>query len=194
MFVYILALLFAFCCWCLIFHASVWSVYYRLKYFTYDVVQRPHLKDVTRIVGHNPFYDQRHALVIDMALPSSAPRLRVYDLLRQKLVYQTRVMHGKGSGQIKATRFSNRISSQKTALGRYVIVERYLGKFGQAYRLAGIDASNSNALTRGIVLHSSRFFSRTHIGRSEGCPTVSLKAIQAMGKYLREGTVIWIHI
>lgn len=57
-----------------------------------------------------------------------------------------------------------------TSLGRYVIVGQYSGKYGKAYRLAGLDVSNSNAISRSIVFHKSPYAGLTRIGRSEGCP------------------------
>ena len=81
-----------------------------------------------------------------------------------------------------------------SALGRYVIVGEYKGRFGKAYRLTGLDATNSNALARSIVLHSSDYVAFDRIGRSEGCPAVSKEALNAMKPYLDEGTLVWLYI
>ena len=168
------------------------NFYYKLKYFTVGTWGRPSIaaRDLCKA---NPFFNQRYAVMINMALPSNEERLQVIDLQRMTPVLKTRVMHGRSSGNLFASQFSNRISSSKTALGRYVVVSKYFGKFGQAYRLAGLDKSNSNALARSIVLHSSKWVSGTGIGRSQGCPAVSVSALAAMKPYLHEGTLIWIH-
>jgi hypothetical protein len=38
-------------------------------------------------------------------------------------------------------------------LGKYSIGKDYVGRFGKAYKLYGLDATNSNAFARSIVLH-----------------------------------------
>ncbi|WP_374221712.1 murein L,D-transpeptidase catalytic domain-containing protein [Hymenobacter sp. DG01] len=159
----------------------------------YQAPGYPSVKSLARLVDHNPFYNQHHALLINMTLPSSAPRLRVVDLQKGKIVFETWVMHGEGSGNVRATHFSNRQGSNQTALGRYVVVGQYRGKFGRAYRLAGLDDTNSNALSRSIVLHSSRYISRGHVGRSKGCPAVSQAALKTMKPYLQIGTLVWLY-
>lgn len=168
------------------------GTYYRLKYYT---VKPPVASKIAArtVCGANPFFNQRYAILIDMARPSSQERLQVMDLQRMKPVLQTRVMHGKHSGSLFAAHFSNQIGSNKTSLGRYVVVGEYKGKFGQAYRLAGLDNSNSNALARSIVLHSSKWVSTDRIGRSQGCPAVSVSALASMKPYLHEGTLVWIY-
>jgi len=50
-------------------------------------------------------------------------------------------------------KFSNNGSSFCTSLGKYSIGKNYVGKYGKAYKLHGLDATNSNAFARSIVLH-----------------------------------------
>jgi hypothetical protein len=38
-------------------------------------------------------------------------------------------------------------------LGKYSIGKDYVGRFGKAYKLYGLDVTNSNAFARSIVLH-----------------------------------------
>ena len=51
----------------------------------------------------------------------------------------------------------------------------YRGKFGTSIRLDGLDASNSNALPRAIVMHQANYATPEHVdrfgrlGRSNGC-------------------------
>lgn len=54
----------------------------------------------------------------------------------------------------------------------------YKGKFGLAYKLHGLDATNSNAYKRFVVLHSHECVPENEtaplpICQSDGCPTVS---------------------
>jgi hypothetical protein len=168
------------------------GAYYRLKYYTVEA--HGSSKAAARAVCRaNPFFNQRYAVLIDMALPSSEERLQVIDLQKMQPSLKTRVMHGRNSGSLFAAQFSNRMGSNKSSLGRYVVIGKYMGRFGQAYRLAGLDNSNSNALARSIVLHSSKWVSVNRVGRSQGCPTVSVAALTTMKPYLQEGTLVWIY-
>jgi L,D-transpeptidase catalytic domain len=169
------------------------TAYYRVKFWTPYTATRPDIAMLRMMYRWNPFYDRCHAVLVNMKLPANAPRMQVLDLVNNEVVFKTRVMHGKRSGGRWAVHFSNSIGSNMTSLGRYVIVENYSGKFGAAYRLAGLDATNSNALSRSIVLHKSPYAGLTRIGRSEGCPAVSPEALLAMKPYLQKGTLVWLY-
>jgi hypothetical protein len=169
------------------------SNYYNVKYYTW-VKSSKNIKDVVRRTAQsNPFFNKQYALLVNMSQPSNADRLMVYDIQRQQTIFTSRVMHGKGSGKALATKFSNQLGSHKSSLGRYVIVGSYRGKFGKAYRLVGLDETNSNALTRSIVLHHSAYVREDRIGRSDGCPAVSPQALELMNPYLEPGTLLWIY-
>lgn len=170
------------------------SFYYQIKY-QIPVVPNGSVSAASadRMVKYNPFYNHHYAVLVNMTLPSSNPRMAVVDLRQTKTLFKTRSMHGKASGGKWATKFSNQFGSNKTALGRYVIVEEYRGHFGGAYRLAGIDATNSNAYSRSIVLHQSSSVRNNTIGRSKGCPAVSQQALASMKPYLRVGTLVWLY-
>ena len=171
-----------------------WEIYYRIKYFTSSMpVRILTAASVNKMVNRNLLYNHDYAVLVNMALPSSTERMRVIDLRRKVTVFETRTMHGKASGGTWATKFSNHFGSNKTALGRYVIVEEYRGHFGEAYRLAGIDATNSNAYSRSIVLHQSSSVRNNTIGRSKGCPAVSQQALASIKPYLRVGTLVWLY-
>ena len=167
--------------------------FYRVKYYTAVGGQPDRAAAARRIVRTNPFYDQRHALLLDMGQSAATPRLGLYDLRRQRCLFRTRALHGRGSGQEFARSFSNRSGSRQTSLGRYVVVATYRGRFGRAYRLAGLVASNDHALARGIVLHSSAYVRPGRLACSEGCPAVSEAALRTLRPYLREGTLLWIY-
>ena len=139
-----------------------------------------------RIVRTNPFYDQKYALLLDVSQSVAFQRLGLYDLRRQRCLFRTRALHGRGSDQEFARSFSNRLDSHQTSLGRYVVVATYRGRYGRAYRLAGLEASNDHALARGIVLCSSVYVRPGRLVRSEGCPAVSEAALRTLRPYLRE--------
>ena len=167
--------------------------FYRVKYYTAVEGQSDRVAAARRIVRANPFYDHRHALLLDMSQSAARPRLGLYDLRRQRCLFRTQALHGRGSGQEFARSFSNRPNSRQTSLGRYVVVATYKGRYGRAYRLAGLESSNDHALARGIVLHSSAYVRPGGLARSEGCPAVSEVALRTLRPYLREGTLLWIY-
>jgi hypothetical protein len=126
-------------------------------------------------------YLDRMALV-DFGRHSSKPRFHVIDLqtgATQSFV----VAHGRGSdpahtGWLKT--FSNAEGSEATSEGAYLTGDAYIGKHGNSRRLIGLDAGNSNALSRGIVIHSAWYVTPAlaagpGIGRSEGCFALSDK-------------------
>lgn len=96
----------------------------------------------------------------------------MYNLRTGRCLLRTRMMHGQGSGGRLARTFSNRKGNQRTALGRYVILHAYTGDFGRAYRLTGLDATNDNALSRSIVLHSTTQTLTVAVERPAGAQVV----------------------
>ena len=100
-------------------------------------------------------YNTKIAFLVDMRIKSGKNRFFVYDLVNNKVLDQGLVAHGSGSetpirGELK---FSNEPNSNCTSLGRYSIEKGYKGIFGKAYKLNGLDETNSNAFKRAIVLH-----------------------------------------
>lgn len=106
------------------------------------------------IVSH-PKYNAEMAYFIDMKVMSGKNRFFCFDLKKNVLIDQGLVAHGSGSetGNGLDLKFSNTPNSYCTALGKYVIGEKYTGVFGKAYRLKGLDKTNDNSLVRSIVLH-----------------------------------------
>ena len=94
--------------------------------------------------------------IVDFSLPSSEKRLFIVDLKNNKLLFHTYVSHGRGSGGVMATEFSNKAESHKSSLGFYVTGDTYTGKHGLSMRLLGQDKGfNDNANDRAIVMHSA---------------------------------------
>lgn len=145
---------------------------------TYPQTLYAHMDEVRDFVANNPAYNAEIAFLIDMKLPSGKNRFFVCDLKSKKVIDQGLVAHGYGSetGEEGKLIFSNVVNSNRTSLGKYRIGQSYIGQFGKAYRLHGLDATNSNALQRYVVLHS---FSEVPeheqdlpICNSLGCPMV----------------------
>ncbi|MDR4954386.1 murein L,D-transpeptidase catalytic domain family protein [Chryseobacterium sp. ES2] len=139
-------------------------------------------------------YNQELAVFINFKIPSGKYRYFIYNLKNNTILQQAVVSHGSGSVIAKsdALKFSNIEGSYQSSLGKYVIGESYIGKFGKAYRLAGLDATNSNALQRAIVLHSYGCIpdteSQTPACLSLGCPMLSVNALKETAKYIDKST------
>jgi hypothetical protein len=113
------------------------------------------VKTIKQFIGTNSKYNNELAFFVDMRVMSGKNRFIVYDLKNGKIVDQGLVAHGIGSetGQKEELKFSNTNSSFCTSLGKYSIGKDYFGKYGKAYKLYGLDPTNSNAFARSIVLH-----------------------------------------
>lgn len=117
--------------------------------------------------------------VIDFTKSSNTKRLWIIDMDTQAVVYNTLVAHGRNSGDEFAQNFSNTNSSNMSSLGFYATGELYKGKHGESLKLDGLENGlNSNARSRGVVMHAADYVSDTFIkmhhrlGRSQGCPAL----------------------
>jgi hypothetical protein len=135
-------------------------------------------------------YNQDIAVFINFKTHSGKYRYFVYDLKNDKILQKAVVSHGSGSviSKSNALRFSNVEGSYQSSLGKYEIRENYVGKFGKAYRLQGLDSTNSNAMQRAIVLHSYHCIpnreSENLACLSLGCPMLSKTAFDQTAKYI----------
>lgn len=125
-------------------------------------------------------YNSDKAFLIDFSIPSSKFRFFVVDLKSGKIIQKGLVAHGDGSEDGKMNgnlKFSNNDGSHCSSLGKYLVEEKYKGKFGMSYRLTGLDDSNSNARNRAIILHRLSCVpdveQKDEICLSFGCPMVS---------------------
>jgi hypothetical protein len=119
--------------------------------------------------------------VADFSKPSRIPRFHLVDMESGR-VETLLVAHGRGSdpshtGWLQS--FSNLPGSAATSQGDYLTGEYYLGEHGRSMRLHGLDATNSNAAERAIVIHSAWYVGpgmvseHGRLGCSEGCFAVS---------------------
>ena len=138
--------------------------------------------------------------VIDYSLPSTERRLWVIDLERNEVLQHELVAHGDGSGDRLPTSFSNLPGSHQSSLGLFRTDESYMGRFGYALRLSGLEPGfNDNARERAIVVHamadvSSEFVERYQtLGRSWGCPAVSADAAPRMIDSIAGGSAIFAY-
>ncbi|WP_108444937.1 murein L,D-transpeptidase catalytic domain family protein [Halomonas denitrificans] len=123
--------------------------------------------------------DAERLAVIDFSLPSTEPRLWVFDLKRQRLLFKELVSHGQGSGNAVARSFSNVPESHQSSIGLFRTMNSYRGSNGYSLRLEGLEPGvNDLAYERAIVIHGADYVSEAFIeqtgrlGRSHGCPAV----------------------
>ncbi|MFB9080321.1 murein L,D-transpeptidase catalytic domain-containing protein [Flavobacterium procerum] len=139
-----------------------------------------HVSEVKSFIASNHKYNTKIAFLVDMKIKSGRNRFFVYDLENDQIIDQGLVAHGSGSEtKIKGDilQFSNVPESNCTSLGKYSVEKSYKGVFGKAFRLAGLDESNNNAMKRAIVLHHYKEVPYDEQGyyiiNSHGCPMVN---------------------
>ena len=135
--------------------------------------------------------------VADLDLPNTEERLWVLDLRAGKVLHRSRVAHGRGSGHLRARRFSNRQQSACTSLGFYRTAQTYDGLHGYSRRIEGLDnGQNANAYDRYVVLHAAdyaadSYVARTgHLGYSRGCPALPPDRYRAVIGSLPAGSML----
>ena len=135
-------------------------------------------------------YNQDLAIFINFKIHSGKYSYFVYDLKNNAIIQKAVVAHGEGS-VLKNSQdliFSNIDGSHQSSLGKYVIRESYFGTFGKAYRLDGLESTNSNARSRAIVLHSYHCIpdkeSYASTCLSFGCPMLSKNAFNETSKLI----------
>jgi hypothetical protein len=141
-----------------------------------------------------------HLAVIDYSLPSTQPRLWVFDVDRGRLLFQELVAHGRNTGEQLAARFSNAEGSRMSSLGLFQTADTYYGHNGYSLRLRGLDAGfNDNALSRAIVMHGAPYVSEAiaeqlgRLGRSWGCPAVRQEVARMMIDTLKGGALLFAY-
>jgi hypothetical protein len=138
--------------------------------------------------------------VIDYSLPSSEPRLFVFDLAARKLLFRELCAHGKNSGGDRTTYVSNSPGSLATSIGLFVTADTYMGGNGYSLRLRGLEPGvNDRAWERLIVMHGASYVSRTAIkvlgrlGRSWGCPAVRKEVAKKVIDTVRGGSAVFAY-
>lgn len=144
--------------------------------------------------------NQGYSFLIDMSLPSGHNRFFVYDMNGDSILHKGLVTHGRCNQQwLEGRRYNNTVGSGCTSLGHYKTGGSYQGKFGLAYKLHGLDATNNNAFARYVVLHSHECVpegeTENEICQSDGCPTVSpqfLQQLHGLLKKSKEPVLLWV--
>lgn len=136
--------------------------------------------------------------LIDYSLPSTTPRLWVFDLHTGELLFNELVAHGRNSGDNLATQFSDAMESRETSIGLFRTADTYVGHNGYSLRLDGLEPGfNGHARERAIVMHGAPYVDGTmakangRLGRSWGCPAVRSAVARQMIDTVRDGGLIF---
>src|SRR5690554_4200459 len=135
---------------------------------------------------------------IDFSLPSSEQGRWIFDLGQGLWLLKDLVAHGKNSGNLEASAFSNIEGSHQSSIGLFKASESYRGMHGYSLRLDGLEPGiNDLARQRAIVIHGADYVSPNwvadygRIGRSHGCPAVDQKVIQSVVDNLKGGQLVF---
>jgi hypothetical protein len=152
------------------------------------------LKAAGRIINENIIS------IVDFSQPSNKKRLYIIDLVNAKLLFNTYVAHGRRSGTVIPTKFSNRPRSMESSVGFYLTSDTYMGSNGYSLKLNGLEGGiNNNASRREIVIHGADYVSEQYInqngylGRSWGCPAVPLEESRDIIDAIKNGSCLFIY-
>jgi hypothetical protein len=145
-------------------------------------------------------FESSFCLLIDMYLAANRKRFFVYDLTKDTVINSGLVTHGNCDQYwLQGRKYGNEIGCGCTSLGKYKIGNAYQGRFGTAFKLYGLDSSNSNAFKRYIVLHSHPCVpeneTEENVCQSNGCPMVSpnfLKQLEPLIKNAKKPVLLWV--
>jgi hypothetical protein len=138
--------------------------------------------------------------LVDFRKAGTEKRLWVIDLTTGRVLFHTLVAHGRNSGELFATRFSNVPNSNQSSLGFYVTGDTYIGKHGISLKLHGQEKGiNDHAAARAIVIHGADYVSESFIrqvgrlGRSFGCPALPMELHEEIIEQIANKTCLFIY-
>ena len=139
-------------------------------------------------------------VVVDYTKPSTEERLFIIDLRKKQLLISSLVTHGRGTGDLYATNFSNKNNSYSTSSGFYLTGNIYNGKHGESLVLYGLEkGKNDNAKKRTIVMHSAYYANKAfaekygRLGRSKGCLALPTDLNSKIINLISDGVVLYVH-
>jgi hypothetical protein len=124
-------------------------------------------------------FNTEFCFIINMRRESGSNRFFIYDLSEDSIIDAGLVTHGRCNERwLNGRKYDNKIGCGCTSLGKYRIGKPYNGTFGLAYKLHGLDSTNTNAFKRYVVLHAHECVPNEEVKpypicQSDGCPTVS---------------------
>lgn len=146
--------------------------------------------------------DTRYLILVDYSIPSNDYRLFIWDTEQEKIVEKFWCAHGFGGGSTpERPVFSNTLGSNCSSLG-WFLIERGIGvssHWGYQYHAVdGLEASNSNARRRQILIHPWSSVTRDYEakisqpmnldGRCAGCFTTTDEGYKTIDRYVKSRT------
>jgi hypothetical protein len=148
--------------------------------------------------AHGQGLNATRLTLIDYSKASLEPRLWVFDLARQRLLFAEYVAHGRHSGENFARSFSNLDGSLQTSLGLFLTGDTYQGGNGYSLRLQGLEqGTNDRAMARAIVIHGAPYVdpiagkAQGRLGRSFGCPALRTAIATPLIDSIKHGNFVF---
>ncbi|MBO7242170.1 MAG: murein L,D-transpeptidase catalytic domain family protein [Alistipes sp.] len=148
-------------------------------------------------------YNTHLALFVDLSRHSGRCRFMAWDFEQNRPILSSPVSHGSGSQRSHRrsayARLSNEDGSHLSSVGRALVAERYEGSYGIAYRLDGLESTNSNLRSRCVVLHGWSYtttlpiFPIPTVG-SFGCPVLSKRVMARVDELLRNQSRVILEV
>jgi hypothetical protein len=151
--------------------------------------------------GYNKYCHAKNIIAIcDFTKPSTHERFFIIDMDQKKVLVHSLVAHGKNSGDLMATKFSNVNGSLQSSLGFFSIGNSItVAKHGLSLVLNGLEPGiNDNAYTRGIIIHGAFYVTADFVkkygvlGKSWGCPALPDAIIPQVVNILQNGALLYI--
>jgi len=142
---------------------------------------------------------QKILTVVDYSKASTEKRLWIFDLNQNKVLFNSLVAHGKGSGEVLPTRFSDKPETHASSIGLFLTGNVYQGHNGYSLRLYGLEKSfNEKAESRAIVVHGAPYVNTNlaqsgRIGRSWGCPAVPEQLAKPIINTIKDGSLVFAY-
>lgn len=187
-------------------NSDSFDLYIRQVYETFNLYNKGLHFDAFRfgiyayynLSGRNLLKNKNIMAIIDYSQSSCKERLYIINIRQKKLLCQSLVAHGKGSGEINAVRFSNKNSSCASSIGVLVTGKTYYGKHGYSLELYGLEKGyNDNVLSRKVVIHGADYVSYDFIqkqnrtGRSWGCPALPIDKYKVIIDLIKDGACLF---
>ena len=132
-------------------------------------------------------YNPTIACYVDLTRPDNSYRFFVLDLAKRKVLLQGLCLNGVTDAQGRV-KYSNEVNSNCSSRGLARIGERYVGAFGRAFRLYGLEATTRNLRRRAVVLHAWPGVparpTAAHPIQSEGCPTLNPLVLDTVAGFI----------
>jgi hypothetical protein len=158
------------------------------------------LQGYEKLISEGKLRNSDLLTIVDYSQPSSHKRFYVFDLKNKKLLYNSLVAHGRNSGEVYATSFSNKEGSLMSSLGFYVTGSSVSNTHtGYSLILNGIEEGiNDNAFKRAIIMHGADYATEEFIqrngrlGRSFGCPALPPEISTSVIDLIKDGSCLFV--